>query len=78
MGAYQLCTVTLMDAGEQPDFVLKCSSVKASLLPFFYEPIAESLRRQKMRNWASRIDGGCKDKCKGESRVRNKVAECLR
>lgn len=78
MGAHQLCTVTLMDAGEQPDFVLKCSSVKTCLLPCLYEPIAESLRRQKMRNWASRIDGGCQDKCKGESGVRNKVAESVR
>ncbi len=31
-----------------------------------------------MRNWASRIDGGDKDKNKGESGVRNKVAESVR
>lgn len=78
LGAHQLRTVTLMDAGERPDFVLKCSSVKICLLPFLYEPIAESLRRRKMRNWASRIDGGDRDKCKGESGVRNKVAESVR
>lgn len=31
-----------------------------------------------MRNWASRIDEGDKDKNKGESRVRNKVAQSVR
>lgn len=78
MGAHQLCTVTLMDAGECPDFLLKHSSVKICLLSSLYEPIAESLRRRKMRNWASRIDEGDKDKNKGESGVRNKVAESMR
>lgn len=78
MGAHQLCTVTLMDAGERPDFLLKHSSVKICLLSSLYEPIAESLRRRKRRNWASRIDGGDKDKNKGESGVRNKVAESMR
>lgn len=31
-----------------------------------------------MRNWASRIDEGDKDKNKGESGVRNKVAQSVR
>jgi len=31
-----------------------------------------------MRNWASRIDEGDKDKNKGESGVRNKGAEVVR
>ncbi len=67
-----------MDAGERPDFLPKYSSVKICLLTFLYEPIAERWRQQKMRNWASRIDGGDKDKNKGESGVRNKVAESVR
>lgn len=77
-GAHQLCTVTLMDAGERPDFLPKYSSVKICLLSFLYEPIAERWRQQKMRNWASGVDEGDKDKSKGESGVRNKVAESVR
>lgn len=67
-----------MDAGERPDFLPKYSSVKICLLSLLYEPIAESLRQLKMRNWASRIDEGDKDKNKGESGARNKVAESVR
>lgn len=77
-GAHQLCTVTMMDAGECPNFPPKYSSVKICLLSFLYEPIAESWRQQKMRNWASSIDKANKDKNKGESGVRNKVAESVR
>lgn len=77
-GAHQLCTVTLMDAGERPDFLPKYSSAKICLLPFLYEPVAEGLGQRKMRNWASRTDEGDKDKNKGESAGRNKGAESER
>lgn len=57
--------VTLMDAGERPDFLPKYSSVKSCLLSSLYEPVAESRRDgKKMRNWASRIDEGDNDKNK--------------
>lgn len=77
-GAHQWRTVTLMDAGECPDFLPKYSSVNICLFSFLYEPIAESWRQRKMRNWASRIDEGDKDKNKGESGVRNEVTESVR
>lgn len=73
-GARQLCSLTLMDAGERPDFLPKYSSAKICLPSFLYEPIAESWRQGKNEELGQQdIDEGDKDKNKGESRARNKV-----